>query len=195
VEHAATDPAVWRDVLVLLGAAVATVALFNRLSVGPLLGYFVARFLIGPTALGFVAADSAIRAIAEVGVVFLLFAVGLELPLKRLWVMRRWLFGLGLAQVALTSAGFALVLFVLDHAPAGAIVIGGALALSSTAVGLQVLVDRGELATRHGRAAFAMLLSRISRSYRFSCCCRCSAPAMAASRVPWGWPACRRRSP
>lgn len=148
----------WGDVLIVLGAAVAIVAAFHRFAMGPLLGYFAAGFVIGPNVLGLVAAGGAMAAIAEIGVVFLLFAVGLELPLRRLWVMRRWLFGLGLGQVALTSLLIALGMAALGHGAAPAIVVGGALALSSTAVGLQILVERGELATRHGRAAFAILL-------------------------------------
>lgn len=146
------------EILFVLGAAVLASAALHRLSVGPLLGYFVAGFVIGPNALALVADAEPMRVIGEFGVVFLLFAIGLELPLKRLWVMRRWLVGLGFVQVALTSAAIAAMGLAFGHDAPAAIVIGGALALSSTAVALHVLVERGELATRFGRAAFSILL-------------------------------------
>ncbi|MEX2648216.1 MAG: cation:proton antiporter [Alphaproteobacteria bacterium] len=156
--HDAVTGMVLHDVLIVLAAGVVTAAALHRLSVSPLLGYFLAGFAIGPHALAFVDDDGSMRALAEFGVVFLLFAIGLELPLKRLWVMRRWLVGLGFLQVAITSLAIGLVAAAAGFGPAPAIVIGGAFALSSTAVGLQILVERGELASRHGRAAFSILL-------------------------------------
>jgi len=128
------------EILVVLGAAVMTAAALHRLAIGPLLGYFVAGFVIGPYALALVADAGSMRAIAELGVVFLLFSIGLELPLKRLWVMRRWLVGLGFSQVALTSAAIAMAVLATGREAPVAIVIGGALALSSTAGARQVHV-------------------------------------------------------
>ncbi len=146
------------EVLVLLAAAVLLVPLSKRLGLGSVLGYLMAGVLVGPWGLGLIDRLEEIRHIAEFGVVFLLFIIGIESKPARLWVMRRTVFGLGTAQVMVTGllfTGLAL-LFKLDARTA--VIVGFGLALSSTAFGLQFLTERGELGTHSGRAAFSILL-------------------------------------
>jgi CPA2 family monovalent cation:H+ antiporter-2 len=147
-----------QDVLVLLVAAIAAVWLFQRLRISPVLGYLAAGLAVGPHGLGFIQEADAASSIAEFGVIFLLFTIGLDLPLQRLRAIWRYVFGLGLAQVALTSLVLGGVARGLGAAPDAALVIGGALAFSSTATVLQLLAERGELASRHGRMSLAVLL-------------------------------------
>jgi monovalent cation:proton antiporter-2 (CPA2) family protein len=134
------------------------VPLFRRARLGAVLGYLVAGMLIGPWGLRFSGDVEATMEIAEFGVVLLLFLIGLELEPRRLWVLRRTVFGLGGAQVAVTGAvlGAAAVAVGLDWR--AALVIGLALAMSSTALVLSSLAERGQLTARHGREAFAVLL-------------------------------------
>ncbi|GMH32902.1 hypothetical protein BSKO_00736 [Bryopsis sp. KO-2023] len=145
----------------LLAASVVVVPLVvNGLPGGtPVLGFLAAGALIGPHALGIVKDIEGVRHLAEMGVVFLLFNIGLELSLERLRSMAKLVFGLGNAQVLVTTAAVGLVAAVLlkISGPA-AIILGSSLALSSTAVALQVLSDRGESGSRHGRATFSILL-------------------------------------
>jgi len=146
------------DFLVLLTAAVIAVPLFQRLGLGAVLGFLVAGTVVGPWGLGFIAAVEEIRHLAEFGVAFLLFIIGIELKPSRLWVMRRSVFGLGTAQVLATGTVITLVALALELPMRTALVVGFGLALSSTAFGLQILADKGELGTAHGRTAFAILL-------------------------------------
>lgn len=147
------------DVLILLSAAVLAVPLFRLLKIGSVLGYLVAGIAIGPHALRLIPEVEDIRRLGEFGVVFLLFAIGLELKLSRLAAMRRLVFGLGSAQVVVTAAVLAgLVMAFSDLAAPVALVVGAGLALSSTSVVLQILMDRGELTDRAGRVSFAVLL-------------------------------------
>ncbi|HSV29151.1 MAG TPA: monovalent cation:proton antiporter-2 (CPA2) family protein [Candidatus Omnitrophota bacterium] len=147
------------EVLVLLAAAVLAVPLFHRLRIGPVLGYLVAGVVVGPHVLGLIVEVEDIRRLGEYGVVFLLFAIGLELKLERLLAMKRLVFGLGGLQVLVTGLVLASLVAALSRVGwSAAIVIGGGLALSSTAVVLQMLTERGELTDRHGRVAFAVLL-------------------------------------
>jgi monovalent cation:proton antiporter-2 (CPA2) family protein len=126
------------------------------------LGYLVAGSLIGPWGLGVITDIEAIRHLAEFGVVFLLFVIGIEMKPSRLWLMRRQVFGLGGLQVGLTGVLLAaLMLVALPTLTSGlqqALLVGLGLALSSTAMGLQVLAERRELNASHGRLAFAILL-------------------------------------
>ncbi len=147
-------------VIVLLLAAVVGVLISLRLKLGSVLGYLIAGAAIGPTGLGLIHDLEATRALAEFGVVFLLFTIGLELPLERLKVMSRMIFGLGSAQVLVTAAAIAGVAVLAGQDWAPAAVIGGALALSSTAIVLQMLSERGEMTSQFGRAAFAVLLAQ-----------------------------------
>ncbi|KAI7733640.1 hypothetical protein M8C21_028583, partial [Ambrosia artemisiifolia] len=125
----------------------------------PVLGYLTAGILIGPYGLSIIRNVHATKAIAEFGVVFLLFNIGLELSVERLSSMKKYVFGLGSAQVLVTAAVVGLVAHIVCGQPGpAAIVIGNGLALSSTAVVLQVLQERGESTSRHGRATFSVLL-------------------------------------
>ena len=146
------------DILYFLLAAVVIVPLARQLRSSPVLGYLAAGVVIGPSLLSLIEETESILILAEFGIVFLLFAIGLELSVERLKVLQRYVFGLGTLQVVSTAAVIALVLIALDQPPAAALVIGGGLALSSTAFVLQMLVERGELAARFGRVAFSILL-------------------------------------
>jgi CPA2 family monovalent cation:H+ antiporter-2 len=146
------------DVLYLLAAAVIVVSAIQRLRISPVIGYLAAGVLIGPSALGAISDAEGVGEIAEFGVVFLLFTIGLELSLQRLWVMRRYVFGLGAAQVMVTGVAVGLVAWGLGASAPAAVIVGGGLALSSTAVTLQLLVERGEAASRFGRVTIAVLL-------------------------------------
>ncbi|CAN6903483.1 unnamed protein product [Brassica oleracea] len=148
------------DFLWLLLASVIFVPLFQKIPGGyPVLGYLAAGILIGPYGLSIIRNVHATKAIAEFGVVFLLFNIGLELSVERLSSMKKYVFGLGSAQVLVTAAVVGLVAhYVAGQAGPAAIVIGNGLALSSTAVVLQVLQERSESTSRHGRATFSVLL-------------------------------------
>ncbi|KAA0947692.1 MULTISPECIES: monovalent cation:proton antiporter-2 (CPA2) family protein [unclassified Pseudomonas] len=145
--------------VVFLFAAVLTVPLAKRLQLGAVLGYLLAGVIIGPSVLGLVGNPQSVSQFSELGVVLLLFIIGLELSPKRLWVMRKAVFGVGLAQVMLTGTVIGvLALWVFGQSWNSAIVLGLGLALSSTAFGLQSLAERKELNQPHGRLAFAILL-------------------------------------
>lgn len=146
------------DVLVFLVAAVVVVPIFQRLRSSLILGYLAAGLVIGPHVLGLVINEAVTRALAELGVIFLLFTIGLELTIDRLRVIRRYIFGLGTVQVVVTGAIIGLLATAAAISTKNAVVIGGALALSSTAVVLQLLSERGELGTQVGRVAFSILL-------------------------------------
>ncbi|MDH3596312.1 MAG: monovalent cation:proton antiporter-2 (CPA2) family protein [Rhodospirillales bacterium] len=143
---------------IFLGAAVLAVPLSKRAGLGSVLGYLAAGAVIGPSVLGLISDVEAILHFAEFGVVLLLFVIGLELQPGRLWVMRKSIFGLGGAQVLLTAALLALGGAALGLPFVASVVASLALALSSTAFALQILAERNQLTTRHGRAAFSILL-------------------------------------
>ncbi|WP_223502115.1 monovalent cation:proton antiporter-2 (CPA2) family protein [Pseudomonas sp. BF-R-24] len=145
--------------VVFLMAAVLIVPLAKRLQLGAVLGYLFAGVIIGPSVLGLIDNPQSVANISELGVVLLLFIIGLELSPRRLWVMRKSVFGVGLAQVLLTGSVIGVVALWLFGQPLNtAIVLGLGLALSSTAFGLQSLAERKELTSPHGRLAFAILL-------------------------------------
>src|SRR5690349_2183589 len=145
--------------VVFLMAAVLIVPLAKRLELGAVLGYLFAGVIIGPSVLGLIDNPQSVANISELGVVLLLFIIGLELSPRRLWVMRKSVFGVGLAQVLLTGTVIGVVALYLFGQPLNtAIVLGLGLALSSTAFGLQSLAERKELTSPHGRLAFAILL-------------------------------------
>lgn len=145
--------------VVFLLAAVIAVPLAKRLQLGAVLGYLFAGVVIGPQVLGWVGDPQSVSHISELGVVLLLFIIGLELSPKRLWVMRKAVFGVGLAQVMLTAVVIGAVALLAFGQPLNsAVVLGLGLALSSTAFGLQSLAERKELNSPHGRLAFAILL-------------------------------------
>jgi len=147
-----------QEVVIFLAAAVIAVPLFTRLGLGSVVGYLSAGMLIGPWLLGLVSDVDEILHIAELGVVLLLFVIGLELQPSRLWALRRPVFGLGGAQLVVTSLilGGAALLFGLP--PAAALVVGLSMSLSSTALALKILAEKKQLTSQYGRASFAVLL-------------------------------------
>ncbi len=144
-------------IIYLLCAAIA-VPIFSKLGFGSVLGYLAAGVVVGPYGLGLIGEVEAKLHFAELGVVLLLFIIGLELQPSRLWVLRRSIFGLGSAQVVLSAALICGAAVLFGFNLKGALVLGLVLSLSSTAFVLQMLAEKKQLATRHGRAAFATLL-------------------------------------
>src|SRR5580698_7162207 len=143
---------------ILLAAAVVAVSLFRFLKLSSILGYVAAGLAIGPWGLNLVGNVERITQVSEFGIVLLLFIIGLELQPTRLWVMRRLVFGLGAAQVLLCAAALGFAAYTLGQPLIAAGIIGFGLSLSSTPLVLQVLAERRQLQTQHGRAAFAILL-------------------------------------
>lgn len=158
-----------REVLVFLLAAGIAVPLLQRF-VSPVIGYFIIGSIIGPYGLGLLAelyepvsylviADvEGVSVLAELGVIFLLFVIGLELSFERLWTMRRLVFGLGSAQILVTGAVIAAIALLWGNPTAPSIILGACLALSSTAIVTQLLIEGGRLGTPSGRATFSILL-------------------------------------
>ena len=144
--------------LIILAASVFFVTVARRLRLPTSVAYLLVGMLLGPRALGAIADSEATRLLAELGVAFLLFTLGLEFSLPRMLAMRREVFGLGAAQVSLTALVFALLARLLGVPWLVAVVLGGAVAMSSTAILLQQLTERAELNRTHGRLAFSMLL-------------------------------------
>lgn len=145
-------------VLVLLAAAVLVVVVFRSLRLPPMLGYLIVGVAIGPHALAWISDTREVHLLAEIGVVFLMFSIGLEFSLPKLVTMRRIVFGLGAAQVVLTLLivlAFALALGIKWQA---GVILGGALALSSTAILAKLLAERFELNSPHGRQIIGILL-------------------------------------
>ncbi len=159
-----------RELVIFLVAAGIVVPLFHRLRVSPVLGYLIIGGIIGPFGLGqfvneigwlsyaVISDIEGVRRLAELGVIFLLFMIGLELSLDRLWSMRRLVFGLGGLQVLLCGGAIAAILWALGARIEAAIVLGACLALSSTAVVMELLIEGRKLGTPLGRASFAILL-------------------------------------
>lgn len=150
--------ALFHEAILLLGGAVISAPLFKRLGLGTVLGYLAAGVVIGPV-MRLISDGNKILSVAELGVVFLLFIIGLELKPARLWQLRRDIFGLGTAQVLLSGA----LLTVLAHLSGlfswqASVVAGFGLSLSSTAFALQILEDQGDLNTPYGQRAFSILL-------------------------------------
>ncbi len=146
------------NVIIILVSAVFVVSLFRALNVSAVVGYLIAGLLIGPQSLGFITDTETIELLGEFGVVFLLFTIGLKMPMRRFQVLRRYVFGLGLMQVFVTISVISVIAYSFNFAPASAVLVGSALALSSTAVGLQLLSEHGDLTQKYGRVSFAVLL-------------------------------------
>ena len=151
-------PGTLQTILILLTCAVLAVALFRVLRLPTMLAYFLIGVLLGPHTFGFLPDSEANRELAEFGIVFLMFSIGLEFSLSQLYAMRNTVFGLGGAQVAGT------VLLVMAGAMAlgidwmAALVFAGAMAMSSTAIVSKMLVEKVELSSRHGRLTVGVLL-------------------------------------
>jgi CPA2 family monovalent cation:H+ antiporter-2 len=166
------DSGEYKDLVVFLAAAGVVVPLFNRLKISPVLGFLAAGVLLGPDGLARLAdtapwlswltiSDAAqIRSLSELGVAFLLFMIGLELSWERLRAMRRLVFGLGLTQVAACTVALAAVFVFMGQPLVSAAVLGMGLALSSTAVVMPVMAERGRVKTTAGRATFSILLAQ-----------------------------------
>ena len=154
--HAETN--VLFTVLIYLTAMVVVVPLAKRFGLGVVLGYLLAGLAIGPFGLGLSKNDSNIGLLAELGIVLMLFTIGLELDIKRLWSMRVRVFGYGAAQMALCGLVLAGGVYAFGFRPAAALILGLTLALSSTAVAVQLMNDRNLMASNVGQGSFGVLL-------------------------------------
>ena len=144
--------------LILLASAVAVVVLFRQLAIPPIIGYLLVGALVGPHALGLVPASEDQQSVAEFGVVFLMFSVGLEFSLPQLMAMRRTVFGFGGAQVVAVVGLGLLAVLALGHSWREGLVVGGVVAMSSTAIISKMLVERSQLHSAHGRQIMGVLL-------------------------------------
>ncbi len=145
--------------ILFMGAAVVAVPIFRRLGLGSVLGYFAAGVLVGPSGLRLVGDAQSILHFSELGVVMFLFVIGLELRPQKLWAMRGQIFGLGLAQVAVAITALMLTgMTIFNLSPAVAFVAGAGFVLSSTAVIMSVLQDKGEISSLDGQKSVAILL-------------------------------------
>jgi monovalent cation:proton antiporter-2 (CPA2) family protein len=146
------------SVVTLLGAAVVTVPIFKRIGLGSVLGYLAAGLAIGPFGLGLFSDPMAILRVAELGVVMFLFIIGLEMEPSKLWAMRRDIVGLGLTQVLLCVAILGLVGVALGYPYAGSLVAGAGFTLTSTAIVMQMLQERGDISAPKGQRIVSILL-------------------------------------
>jgi CPA2 family monovalent cation:H+ antiporter-2 len=152
------EPIGFHSILILLGVAVVLVALFRYLRLPQVLAYLCAGILVGPYGMGWIPDLESTRTLAEFGLVFLMFTVGLEFSLPKLIAMKSVVFGLGGAQVLISCLVFGLAAWLLGVSAQGAIVIGGMLAMSSTAIVMKLLTEQLEQNSRHGRHAISVLL-------------------------------------
>lgn len=143
---------------IYLSAAIILVPIFKRLGLGSVLGYLIAGILIGPYALKLIGDPEHVLHFAEFGVVLMLFLIGLELESQKVWELRKLLFGLGGMQVTVTIALVTLIAHLLAFSWSEALIIGMGVAMSSTAIGLTALIEKKQLHTSGGQAAFATLL-------------------------------------
>lgn len=146
------------SIIILLAASVTLLILFERLRLPILLAYLLVGIIIGPSGLSWIPHTQELHFLAEFGVVLLLFTIGLEFSLARLWTLRKHVFGLGGTQVIVTAALGALMAWAIGLSPSAAFVVGGSLALSSTAVVSRELSRRDELGQQHGRLAVSVLI-------------------------------------
>jgi glutathione-regulated potassium-efflux system ancillary protein KefC/glutathione-regulated potassium-efflux system protein KefB len=147
------------QIAIFLAAAVIAIPIFRYFKLGSVLGYLAAGIIIGPAGFGLISKIDTTQHIGEFGIVLLLFVIGLELQPSRLWVMRKTIFGLGSAQVLATTLAIgATACFGLDQNWQSSLIIGFGLSMSSTALVLQLLAERGQLNSQYGRSAFSILL-------------------------------------
>src|SRR5689334_5663818 len=151
-------PDTLRLVLILLAAAVVVVVACRLVRLPPILGYLAVGIALGPHALAWVPDDADTHSLGEIGIVFLMFSIGLEFSLPQLRAMRRAVFGLGFAQVTITTLAGILALQLAGYGWQVGLVLGGALAMSSTAIVSKMLAERMELGTPHGRDVMGILL-------------------------------------
>ncbi|MEW6648073.1 MAG: monovalent cation:proton antiporter-2 (CPA2) family protein [Pseudomonadota bacterium] len=159
-----------REIVLFLVATGIVVPLFHRFRISPVLGYLIVGGIIGPYGLGLFVEDigwlsyavisdiHGVQALAELGVIFLMFMIGLDLSLDRLWAMRRWVFGLGSLQVVVTATVIGAIAWGFGNTPGASMVLGACLALSSTAIVMQLLIEKRQLGTPLGRSSFSILL-------------------------------------
>ncbi|MEK7716586.1 MAG: monovalent cation:proton antiporter-2 (CPA2) family protein, partial [Pseudomonadota bacterium] len=152
------EPIGFHGILILLGVAVVLVALFRYLRLPQILAYLCAGIVVGPYGMGWIPDLEGTRTLAEFGLVFLMFTVGLEFSLPKLMAMKSVVFGLGGAQVLISCLVFGFVAWLFDVPAEGAVVIGGMLAMSSTAIVMKLLTEQLEQNSRHGRHAISVLL-------------------------------------
>ncbi|GJM05641.1 MAG: potassium transporter [marine bacterium B5-7] len=152
------DHSALNDGLILLALSLLVVWVLKRIKLSPILGYLLVGTLIGPYALGWLPESETIQILAEIGVVFLLFMIGLEFSLTRLIAMKTTVFGLGSCQVIISTLSGGAIAWLTGIDWQGALVVGGALALSSTAIVAKQLTDQLEMQARHGQLAIAILL-------------------------------------
>ncbi len=155
--HAIEVPYLMEVVAFLLGVVI-IVPTFKKIRLSPILGFLAAGAVIGPHSLGIIKDVEGVRHFAELGVIFLLFTIGLELSFERLRSFAGLIFGLGSLQVATCASVIGGIAYLWGNSAEAAIIIGLSLSLSSTAMVMQLLTERGELGTRHGRASFSVLL-------------------------------------
>jgi glutathione-regulated potassium-efflux system ancillary protein KefC/glutathione-regulated potassium-efflux system protein KefB len=176
------------QIAIFLAAAVVAIPIFRRFKLGSVLGYLTAGIIIGPASLGLVSSVEATQNIAQFGIVLLMFVIGLELQPSRLWVLRKSIFGLGTAQVAATTIGVgAIAYFIFAQTWQAALVMGFALSMSSTALALQLLAERGQLNSQFGRSAFSILLFQDVSVMPALALLPLLAVASARTAEPGGW--------
>ena len=146
------------QILILLAGSLAVLTLVRRFALPPILGYLVVGMILGPNALGLASDAEAVQLLAEIGVVFLVFTLGLEFSLARMIAMKREVLGIGGLQMLFTTVAFGAAARALGAEPAVAIVIGGALAMSSTAIVVRQLGEQLEINRTHSRLAVGVLL-------------------------------------
>jgi monovalent cation:H+ antiporter-2, CPA2 family len=166
------DIATYSDVLVLLGTAAVVIPLLHRLGVNTMLGYLGAGAVLGPLGLGSLISEvpflywvtvveaENVASIAELGIVFRLFLIGMELSFERLKTMRRLLFGMGSLQIVVTTTVIGGIAMLFGNPPSVAVVLGACLALSSTAIVIELLSQQGRLSTTVGRTSLSVLLAQ-----------------------------------
>lgn len=152
------ETVILQDIVVLLAVAVLSVVAFRRLHLPPILAYLLVGVFVGPHGLDWLGNGEDTRLLAEMGIVFLLFSVGLEFSLPQLMSMKREVLGVGGAQVLVTAVAAALVAWLVGVPVKGAVIIGGVIAMSSTAVVIKQLREQLELNSRHGRLSVGILL-------------------------------------
>jgi CPA2 family monovalent cation:H+ antiporter-2 len=152
------DPGLLLELILLLALSAAALAIFERLRLPAIAGFLVVGAIAGPGALGLVPDPARVRALAEIGVIFLLFEIGLELPIDRLRELGRSALIAGGAQVSITVAVVALGATAFGLPPASALVLGGLIAMSSTALVMRLLADEGQIDAPHGQLAVTVLI-------------------------------------
>lgn len=160
MDHTAAASSPLVGVLVFLVAAVFAAPIARRLGLGAAVGYLAAGVVIGPAVTGFIGQPGAVLQVAELGVVMLLFLIGLDLRLERLLALRRLVMGLGGGQIAVTALALGFVGASLGYSPQAALAVGVALAFSGTAMALQILDERGHMNRAYGEKTFAVLLAQ-----------------------------------